>query len=48
LSNWVSSGANGTDSDVLGEINVSSVSPIPNEAPAEITRRVPDRLRAKP
>jgi len=40
-------GANGTDSFVLGEINVSSVFPIPDEAPAEIARRVADRLRSK-
>jgi hypothetical protein len=38
LSNWESSGADGTDSDVLGEINVGSVCPIPDEAPAEIRR----------
>lgn len=37
--------ANGDDSYVLGEINVSSVFPIPDEAPAEIARRVVDRLR---
>jgi hypothetical protein len=41
------SGADGTDSYVLGEINVSSVFPIPDEAPAEIARRVADRLRSK-
>jgi hypothetical protein len=39
--------ADGTDSYVLGEINVSSVFPIPDEAPAEIARRVADRLRAR-
>jgi hypothetical protein len=39
--------ADGSDSYVLGEINVSSVFPIPDEAPAEIARRVADRLRAK-
>jgi uncharacterized protein DUF6815 len=39
--------ADGTDSYVLGEINVSSVFPIPDEAPAEIARRVADPLRAK-
>lgn len=39
-------GADGTDSYVLGEINVSSVFPIPNEAPAEIARCVADRLLA--
>jgi hypothetical protein len=37
--------ANGDDRYVLGEINVSSVFPIPDEAPAEIARRVADRLR---
>jgi hypothetical protein len=37
----------GTDSYVLGEINASSVFPIPDEAPAEIARRVADRLRSK-
>jgi hypothetical protein len=31
---------------VLGEINVSSVFPIPAEAPAEIASRVADRLRS--
>src|SRR5215510_4976223 len=40
-------GADGTDSYVLGEINVSSVIPIPEEAPAEIARRVADRLQSK-
>jgi hypothetical protein len=39
--------ANGADSYVLGEINVSSVFPIPDTAPAEIARRVADRLRSK-
>lgn len=39
--------ADGTDSYVLGEINVSSVHPYPDEAPAEIARRVADRLRRK-
>ncbi len=39
--------AEGTDSYVLGEINVSSVFPIPEEASAEIARRVADRLRSK-
>jgi hypothetical protein len=38
----------GTDSYVLGEINVSSVYPIPVEASAEIARRVANRLRSKP
>jgi hypothetical protein len=38
-------GAGGSDSYVLGEINVSSVFPIPDEAPIEIARRVADRLR---
>ncbi|GGI32765.1 hypothetical protein GCM10010987_71050 [Bradyrhizobium guangdongense] len=37
----------GSDSYVLGEINVSSVHPYPKEAPAEIARRVADRLRLK-
>ncbi len=37
----------GTDSYVLGEINVSSVFPIPAEASAEIARRVADRLQSK-
>ena len=40
-------GPDGTDSYVLGEINVSSVFPIPDQAPAEIARRVADRLRSK-
>lgn len=40
-------GDDGADSYVLGEINVSSVFPIPDEAPAEIARRVADRLRSK-
>ncbi len=40
------SGADGADGYVLGEINVSSVFPIPEEAPAEIARRVADRLRS--
>ncbi|MGB8038759.1 MAG: Cj0069 family protein [Pseudolabrys sp.] len=39
--------ADGTDSYVLGEINVSSVFPMPDEAPAEIARRVADRLLSK-
>jgi hypothetical protein len=39
-------GADGADSYVLGEINVSSVFPIPDEAPAEIARRVADRLQS--
>jgi hypothetical protein len=38
----------GADSYVLGEINVSSVFPIPDAASAEIARRVADRLRSKP
>jgi hypothetical protein len=37
-------GADGTDSYVLGEINVSSVFPIPEEAALEIARLVVDRL----
>jgi hypothetical protein len=40
-------GADETDSYVLGEINVSSVFPIPDEASAEIARRVADRLQSK-
>jgi hypothetical protein len=40
-------GADGTDNYVLGEINVSSVFPIPGEAPAEIARRVCDRLQSR-
>ncbi len=39
--------ADGADGYVLGEINVSSVFPIPDEAPAEIARCVADRLRAE-
>lgn len=39
--------AGGTDSYVLGEINVSSVFPIPDEAPAEIAHQVAERLRSK-
>jgi hypothetical protein len=38
-------GTDGADSYVLGEINVSSVFPMPDEAPAVIARRVADRLR---
>jgi hypothetical protein len=41
------SSADGTDSYVLGEINVSSVFPIPDEATAEIARRVVERLRSR-
>ena len=41
-------GPDGTDSYVLGEINVSSVFPIPVEASAEIACRVADRLRSNP
>ena len=37
----------GADSYVLGEINVSSVFPVPDEAPAEIARCVADRLRSE-
>ena len=40
-----SAGPDGTDSYVLGEINVSSVFPIPEETPAEIARLVADRCR---
>jgi len=38
----------GTENYVLGEINVSSVYPIPVEASAEIARRVANRLCSKP
>ena len=41
-------GADAADSYVLGEINVSSVFPIPDEVPAEIAHRVADRLRSTP
>jgi hypothetical protein len=37
----------GSDSYVLGEINVSSVFPMPEDAPSEIARRVADRLRSR-
>jgi hypothetical protein len=40
-------GADGTDSYVLVEINVSSVFPIPEEASTEIAGRVAARLRSK-
>ena len=36
--------ADGTDSYVLGEINVSSVFPMPEEAPEEIARQASGRL----
>jgi glutathione synthase/RimK-type ligase-like ATP-grasp enzyme len=39
--------ADGNDSYVLGEINVSSVHPYPGEAPAEIARRVAERSQRK-
>lgn len=39
--------ADGSNSYVLGEINVSSVFPVPDEAPVEIARRVAERLRLK-
>lgn len=39
--------ADGSDSYVLGEINVSSVHPYPDEAPAEIAKRVAERLQRK-
>lgn len=39
--------ADGIDSYILGEINVSSVFPIPDEAPAEIARLVANRLRSQ-
>jgi hypothetical protein len=41
-------GADGTDSYVLGEINVSSVFPMPDEAPAHIAGCVAERLRSRP
>jgi hypothetical protein len=37
-------GADGADSYVLGEINVSSVFPIPDEVPAAIARLAKERL----
>jgi hypothetical protein len=40
-------GPRGADSYVLGEINVSSVFPIPDEATAHMARRVADRLLSK-
>ena len=40
-------GADGLDTYVLGEINVSSVFPIPDESPREIALHVADRLRSK-
>jgi hypothetical protein len=40
-------GSDGTDSYVLGEINVSSVFPIPDEAAAEIACCVADRVQQK-
>jgi hypothetical protein len=39
--------ADGAETYVLGEINVCSVFPIPDEAPAVIARQVADRLRSK-
>ncbi|MDE5440846.1 Cj0069 family protein [Bradyrhizobium sp. CSA207] len=39
--------ADGTDGYVLGEINVSSVFPFPDQAPAEIAKRVVDRLQRR-
>ncbi|WP_257169637.1 Cj0069 family protein [Bradyrhizobium sp. SRS-191] len=39
--------ADGSDSYVLGEINVSSVHPYPEEAPAAIAKQVFDRLQHK-
>src|SRR5262245_2645150 len=38
--------ADGSDSYVLGEINVSSVHPYPDQAPAAIAKRVADRLHS--
>jgi hypothetical protein len=40
-------GAGGADTYVLGEINVSSVFPMPAEAPAKIASQVADRLQTK-
>ena len=40
--------ADGSDSYVLGEINVSSVHPYPDEAPTEIARQVANWLQRKP
>ena len=40
-------GADGTERYVFGEINASSVFPIPDEAAAEIASRVAERLRSK-
>ncbi len=40
-------GTDGVESYVLGEVNVSCVFPIPDEASQEIAHRVVDRLRAK-
>ena len=39
--------ADGVDGYVLGEINVSSVFPMPDEAPPAIARRVADQLQSK-
>lgn len=39
--------AEGIDNYVLGEINASSVFPMPDQAPAEIARRVANRLGSK-
>jgi hypothetical protein len=39
-------GTDGVESYVLGEVNVSCVFPIPDEASQEIAHRVVDRLRA--
>jgi hypothetical protein len=41
------SAADGIDSYMLGEINISSVFPMPEEASAEIARRVANRLGLK-
>ena len=38
--------ASGDDTYVLCEINVSSVIPFPDQAPAAVARLVPGRLRA--
>jgi len=39
--------SDGTDSYVLGEVNVSSVFPLPEEASGEIAGRVAQRLQSK-
>ena len=41
----ITCGPTGADSYVLGDINVSFVFPIPDEAPNDIARQIADRLR---